>query len=73
MPRGVLYTYLKCRTAIGVSIHLIVSVGIEVVLSICVGSCVARFDRMGNAKASGREASDSVGLHAFFMSISYFY
>ena len=32
------------------------------------GLCVARFDRQGNAKASDREASNSAGLHAFFMS-----
>ena len=43
--------------------------GIEVVLYISAwGLCVARFDRQGNAKASEREASDSAGLHAFFMS-----
>ena len=43
--------------------------GVEVVLYISgVGFCVARFDRQGNAKASDREASNSAGLHAFFMS-----
>ena len=43
--------------------------GAEVVLYISgVGFCVARFDRQGNAKASDREASNSAGLHAFFMS-----
>ena len=31
-------------------------------------SSVVRFDRQGNAKASDREASNSAGLHAFFMS-----
>ena len=31
------------------------------------GFGVARFDRQGNAKASEREASDSAGLHVFFM------
>lgn len=34
MPRGVLYTYLKCRVAIGVSIHFMEVLGIEVVLYI---------------------------------------
>ena len=43
--------------------------GIEVVLYISAwGLCVARFDRQGNAKASEREASDSAGLHVFFVS-----
>ena len=33
------------------------------------GACVARFDRQGNfLRASEREASNSAGLHAFFMS-----
>ena len=42
--------------------------GAEVVLYISgVGFCVARFDRQGNAKASDREASNSAGLHAFFL------
>ena len=63
-----LYTYLKYRIAISVSI-LMVTNGIEVVLYISAwGLCVARFDRQGNAKASEREASDSAGLHAFFVS-----
>ena len=63
-----LYTHLKYRIAIGVSI-LMVTNGIEVVLYISAwGLCVARFDRQGNAKASDREASNSAGLHAFFMS-----
>ena len=45
------------------------TIGIEVVLYISAwGLCVARFDRQGNAKASEREASDSAGLHAFFVS-----
>ena len=44
-------------------------IGMEVVLYISAwGLCVARFDRQGNAKASEREASDSAGLHAFFVS-----
>ena len=43
--------------------------GAEVVLYISAwGLCVARFDRQGNAKDSEREASDSAGLHAFFVS-----
>ena len=46
--------------------------GAEVVLYISgVGFCVARFDRQGNAKASDREASNSAGLHAFFLSLHY--
>jgi hypothetical protein len=50
-----------------VSYHVVY--GAEVVLYISgVGFCVARFDRQGNAKASDREASNSAGLHAFFMS-----
>ena len=66
---GVLYTYLKYRIAIGVSVHHVATIGIEVVLYISAwGLCVARFDRQGNAKASEREASDSAGLHAFFVS-----
>ena len=49
-PVGVLYTYLKCRIAISVSI-LMVTNGIEVVLYISAwGFCVARFDRMGNSQ-----------------------
>jgi hypothetical protein len=45
------------------------TIGMEVVLYISAwGLCVARFDRQGNAKASEREASDSAGLHAFFVS-----
>ena len=68
MPLGVLYTCLKCRIAMSVSI-LMVTNGMEVVLYISAwGLCVARFDRQGNAKASEREASDSAGLHAFFVS-----
>ena len=47
---GVLYTYLKYRIAISVSI-LMVTNGIEVVLYISAwGFCVARFDRMGNSQ-----------------------
>ena len=34
------------------------------------GFDVARFDRIGSPRASDREASDSAGLHAFFMSES---
>ena len=35
------------------------------------GLCVARFDKQGNILgASNREASDSAGLHVFFMSES---
>ena len=61
-----LYTYPKYRTAIGVSVSHMATIGIEVVLYISAwGLCVARFDRQGNAKASEREASDSAGLHAF--------
>ena len=68
MPLGVLYTCLKCRIAMSVSI-LMVTNGMEVVLYISAwGLCVARFDRQGNAKDSEREASDSAGLHAFFVS-----
>ena len=64
-----LYTYPKYHTAIGVSIPYVATIGIEVVLYISAwGLCVARFDRQGNAKASEREASDSAGLHAFFVS-----
>ena len=65
-PVGVLYTYLKCRIAMSVSI-LMVTNGIEVVLYISAwGLCVARFDKQGNILgASNREASDSAGLHAF--------
>jgi hypothetical protein len=49
-PVGVLYTYLKCRIAISVSILMVTS-GIEVVLYISAwGFCVARFDRMGNSQ-----------------------
>ena len=49
-PVGVLYTYLKYRIAISVSI-LMVTNGIEVVLYISAwGFCVARFDRMGNSQ-----------------------
>ena len=65
-PVGVLYTYPKYRTAIGVSVPHMATIGMEVVLYISAwGLCVARFDRQGNAKASEREASDSAGLHAF--------
>ena len=64
-----LYTYPKYRTAIGVSVPHMATIGMEVVLYISAwGLCVARFDRQGNAKASEREASDSAGLHAFFVS-----
>ena len=47
-----------------------VTIGIEVVLYISAwGLCVARFDKQGNILgASNREASDSAGLHAFFVS-----
>ena len=70
-PVGVLYTYPKYRTAIGVSVPHMATIGMEVVLYISAwGLCVARFDRQGNAKASEREASDSAGLHAFFVSWS---
>lgn len=34
MPRGVLYTYLNCRIAIGVPVHFMAVSGIEVVLYI---------------------------------------
>ena len=46
------------------------TIGIEVVLYISAwGLCVARFDKQGNILgASNREASDSAGLHAFFVS-----
>ena len=55
-----LYTYPKYRTAIGVSVPHMATIGMEVVLYISAwGLCVARFDRQGNAKASEREASDS--------------
>ena len=49
---------------------LMVTNGIEVVLYISAwGLCVARFDKQGNILgASNREASDSAGLHAFFVS-----
>ena len=62
-----LYTYPKYRTAIGVSVPHMVTIGIEVVLYISAwGLCVARFDKQGNILgASNREASDSAGLHAF--------
>ena len=45
------------------------TIGIEVVLYISAwGLCVARFDKQGNILgASNREASDSAGLHAFFL------
>ena len=33
------------------------------------GFDVARFDLQGNPRASDRGASDSAGLHAFFMSL----
>ena len=36
------------------------------------GSLVARSDRQGNAKASERGASDSAGLHVFFVSLFMF-
>ena len=69
-PVGVLYTYPKYRTAIGVSVPRMATIGIEVVLYISAwGLCVARFDKQGNILgASNREASDSAGLHAFFVS-----
>lgn len=35
----------------------------------CVGFCVARFDWMGNAKASRRETGNSTDSHAFFVVI----
>ena len=62
-----LYTYPKYRTAIGVSVPHMATIGIEVVLYISAwGLCVARFDKQGNILgASNREASDSAGLHAF--------
>ena len=67
-PVGVLYTYPKYRTAIGVSVPHMATIGMEVVLYISAwGLCVARFDKQGNILgASNREASDSAGLHAFF-------
>ncbi|MBR4296758.1 MAG: hypothetical protein IKT82_01030 [Bacteroidaceae bacterium] len=34
------------------------------------GVCVARFDKMGDARASMRETSNSTGSHAFFVSLS---
>ena len=50
-PVGVLYTYPKYRIAIGVSVHHVATIGIEVVLYISAwGFCVARFDRMGNSQ-----------------------
>ncbi len=48
----------------------VVHLGTEVVLYTYLRGafCVARFDKVGNAKASERGASNSAGLHAFFMS-----
>ena len=46
-----LYTYPKYRTAIGVSVPHMATIGMEVVLYISAwGFCVARFDRMGNSQ-----------------------
>ena len=68
--KGVLFTCLCCCIAISASC-CVVSCG-YMVWRLCYtypawGLCVARFDRQGNAKASDREASNSAGLHAFFM------
>ena len=70
-PEGVLYTCFCCCIAICAS-YCVVPYGV-MVRRLCYtypawGLCVARFDRQGNAKASDREASNSAGLHAFFMS-----
>ena len=46
-----LYTCPKYRTAIGVSVLHMATIGIEVVLYISAwGFCVARFDRMGKSQ-----------------------
>lgn len=68
MPRGVLYTDLNCRIAIGVPVHFMVVYGIiGSIIHIGVGSCVARFGRMGNAKASDRGASNSMQGFTLFL------
>ena len=55
MPVGVLYTYPKYRTAIGVSVLHMATIGIEVVLYISAwGFGVARFYRVGNLPTSLR-------------------
>ena len=67
---GVLFTCLCYCIVIGASCCIVscaIWCGGCVYIS-GVGFCVARFDRQGNAKASDREASNSAGLHAFFMS-----
>ena len=72
MPPGCVYTYSCWRlVAIGVSLHLWSLWGVDMAyIHHRRGACVARFDRQGNfLRASEREASDSAGLHAFFMSV----
>ena len=68
-PVGVLYTYLKYRTAIGVSVHHVATIGIEVVLYISAwGSTLLVSAGWAMREALKSEASDSAGLHAFFVS-----
>ena len=73
---GMLYIHASlCRTAIGVPCcHQCAWCGMVMVTYMHIsawGFGVARFDRKGNfLRASNREASDSAGLHAFFVSLS---
>ena len=71
---GMLYTFpSSALTANGVSIHLrfdMLDTWVNYIHISAWGFGVARFDRKGNfLRASNREASDSAGLHAFFVSL----
>ena len=73
---GMLYIHASlCCTVIGVSCCQCARLGIVMVIYTHIsawGFDVARFDRKGNfLRASNREASDSAGLHAFFVSSAY--
>ena len=72
MPPGCVYTCSCWRlVAIGVPLHQWCLLGVDMAyIHHRRGACVARFDRQGNfLRASRSEASDSAGLHAFFMSL----
>ena len=68
MPRGCVFSYLhvpNVGTWCAMSDHKGCLVYYDYISAW--GLCVARFDLQGSLRASEREASDSAGLHAFFM------
>lgn len=68
-PVGVLYTYPEYRTAIGVPIHLIISVGTEVVLYISAWALALLVSTGWAMRRPQNVKRETVQGFTFFMSI----